>query len=64
MVEAAPASTLVVAEADFPFEFLVIPLDPPTSLCVGYKLGYRRVGWQRRQPVILQARRRPLAIRP
>jgi urease accessory protein UreE len=64
VVKAAPASTLIMAEANFSFEFLVVPLDPPASLRAGYKLGNRRVGWQRLPASISQVQRRLPAIQP
>jgi hypothetical protein len=32
MMEAAPVAALVVAEAEFLLEFLIVPLDPPACL--------------------------------
>ncbi len=34
MMKAAPASTLVVAKAEFLLEILIVPLDRPTQLAV------------------------------
>jgi hypothetical protein len=61
VVKAAPASTLIMAEANFSFEFLVVPLDPPASLGACYKLSNQGVGWQRCQPVFC---RLGVAFRP
>ena len=61
MMEAAPASPLVVAEPDFLFEFLVVPLDAPAQFRPADQLGQGRLWRQGREPVL---GRRILDLRP
>jgi hypothetical protein len=51
-MEAAPASTFVMAEADFLFQLLIIAFDAPAQLDGVDKLIERDVGRQGRQPVL------------
>ena len=50
MVEAAPAASLIVAEADLLLQLLIIPLDPPALHGVADQRGAADMGWQRREP--------------
>src|SRR5687767_12681294 len=50
MVEAAPATALVVAEADFLLQFLVVAFDPPALHGVADQRGTAAGGGQRREP--------------
>jgi len=44
VVMAAPATALIVVEPDFLFQFLVVPLDPPSALGGGHQIPERGVG--------------------
>ena len=61
VVEAPPASPLVVTEPDLLLEVLVVPLDAPAQLGLLDKVGKRRVIRQGREPVF---GRLLLAVRP
>lgn len=61
MMEAAPASPLVVAEPNLLFELLVIPLDAPAQLRLTDQLPQGRLWRQGREPVLGW---RTLALRP
>jgi len=61
VVEAPPASPLVVTEPDLLLEVLVIPLDAPAQLGLLDEVGERRVIRQGREPVF---GRFLLAVRP
>src|SRR5512134_3468758 len=52
VVKASPAAALVVAEAEFLLEFLIVTLDPPAPLGRGDQILERRVGGQRREPIL------------
>jgi hypothetical protein len=50
VVEASPASTLEVIEADLLFEFLIVAFDSPADLRQADELFWRRIGGHRGQP--------------
>src|SRR5512134_4173497 len=52
VVKAPPAAALVVAEPEFLLEFLIVTLDPPAPLGRGDEILERRVGGQRREPIL------------
>src|SRR5260370_9223169 len=54
MVEATPATTLVVTEADFLLEFEIVALNPPTQLGLIDHALERDVGRQRGEPIVIR----------
>jgi hypothetical protein len=66
MVEATPAATLVVTEADFLLEFEIVALNPPTQLGLIDHALERDVGRQRGEPIVIRFGRalRPLDQQP
>src|SRR5260370_38688403 len=54
MVEATPATTLVVTEADFLLEFEIVALKPPTQLGLIDHALEREVGRQRGEPIVIR----------
>lgn len=47
VMKTTPRATFEVVEADFPFQFLVVALDPPPQLHQPNQLFYRGGSWQR-----------------
>src|SRR5450755_3093212 len=52
MMEATPVASFIVVQAQLGFQFLVIPLDAPSSHDGGHQALHSSVGGQSAQPVV------------
>ena len=52
MMKATPAPSLVVAQAEFLFKLLIVPLNAPAHLGAIDQIYQRRISGQRRQPIL------------
>src|SRR4030095_14416886 len=52
MMKATPAASLVVAQAEFLFKLLIVPLNAPAHLGGSNQIHQRGISGQRRQPIL------------